>query len=180
MAMVKATDLSSLRKILRRRGAVAEAQFLAELPLELGTYYRQTPEFSFVPVEDHDRFFAAAARVLFPRDRHRDELLGRAMAEVTYSGVYRLFLSIPTVDYVIERAAAVWGTYYDTGQATVENRQDRRAELVVRDFPDMPAALRHGTTGHVAVLIERTGAERVKVRHKERDPTAWRWIARWG
>ncbi len=179
MAMVKGTDFGSLRKLLRRRGSGAESAFVAALPGEQADMYRRVRDFDFIPVKDHARFIVAAAEILFPGQQNNQELLGRALAEVTFSGVYRIFLRIPSVSYIIGRAAAVWGTYYDTGEAAVENIKPAAADLVVRGFPELPAPLRRTTTGHVEVLLERTGAKDARIRREDKDPNAWRWITTW-
>jgi hypothetical protein len=179
MAQVKATDFDSLRKLLKKMGSARETEFVQSLSPEHAELYSKAIIFDWLSVEEHARFLSAAAESLYPDSPRQLEQLGRDLADRTFSGVYRVFLRIPTVVYLIKRAAAVWETYYDTGEATVENIQNGSADLVVSGFPDLPEALRRTTTGHVQVLLEMTGARDVRVEHHDNDPQAWRWVASW-
>jgi hypothetical protein len=179
MAQVKATDFDALRKLLKKLGKAKETAFVQSLSPEHAELYSKAIIFDRLPVEEHARFLTATAAFLYPGHPRQLEQLGRDLAERTYTGVYRVFLRIPTVVYLIKRAAAVWETYYDTGEATVESIQSGSADLVVSGFPDLPEALRRSTTGHVQVLLEMTGARDVRVEHDDNDPQAWRWAASW-
>ena len=72
------------------------------------------------------------------------------------------------------------GTYYDTGQATVENATEDRLEVVVRGFPDLPPPMREMAGGHMLVLLELTAGKRGRLVRDESDPAAWRWKLSWG
>jgi hypothetical protein len=179
MALVKATDFDALRKLLKQRGKDAEANFVQALSGEHAQMYKRVMAFDWNPIEEHAAFLTAAAEVLYPKHPQPVEQLGHDLAECIYSGIYRIFLRIPTVVYLISRAAAVWRTYYDTGEAKVENVADKSADLVIRGFPELPVAMRQATTGHVQVLLQRTGAKEVSVSHQDSDPDAWRWTTHW-
>ena len=59
--------------------------------------------------------------------------LGRYGAEANLKTIYRLFYKLGSVKWIIERAAAVWRTYYDSGYLAVRNSQGV-VELMITDF----------------------------------------------
>ncbi len=179
MALVKATDYGAVRKLAVKRGKDFEESFVAALSPEHAKAYRQVMVFDWLAVEEHARFLTEAASLLYPNHPLQLLQLGRDMAELTFSGVYRVFLRIPTIPFLISRAATMYKTFYDTGEATAECLQPGRADLEVRGFPEKPQALRITTTGHVQVLLERTGTKGVRVTHRDGDPQCWRWSAHW-
>lgn len=101
------------------------------------------------------------------------------MALLSYGGVYRVFLSIPTTTYVIKKAASVWASYHSTGTATMEDVGAGRATLVVRGAAPISRCMVDVIAGHVLALAELTGAKTPLVVPDARDPAELRWATRW-
>jgi hypothetical protein len=179
MAMTKGTDVMALRPIIRERGPDFERQYIDSLTPEARTLFAEVMAFSWSPVEVQMEVYTKAARLLFPGVAEPMFELGRMLARKTYSGIYKVFLRVPTTAYVLGRASSMWKTFFDAGEASVERVESKTAEFVVRGFPDYPHEMREMARGHMTVLLEMTRARNPQVRHIGNDPQAWRWRASW-
>jgi len=179
MANCKGTDIVALRKLLTERGGEAEQAFVSQLDPELVKVFRTIVSTSWAPVEQHARIYQAAAKVLYPGEREPVVRVGEALARKSYSGVYKIFLRIPTVKFVMSRAASIWSAYYDAGRASISSSAPRKIVLLVEDFPDLPQPLRETAQGHMRVLMEMTGCRNPQVRCDTADPRAWKWVLTW-
>jgi hypothetical protein len=175
MPKTKGTDVMALRKLLQERGPEFEQAFVAALTPELAELYRTILHFTWTPVEKQTELYAAAAAALYPGHPEPMRELGRAMALQTFSGIYKIFLRLPTMSFIMSRTAQMWQTYYDAGEASVENFTGKTGTLLVRKFPELPRKMREVVCGHLQVLIEATGAKHVRVQLLDSDPNAWRW-----
>ena len=179
MANAKATDIVGLRKVFAEREAGTEEAFTDLLDPELLRLYRTVVSTSWVPVQQHAKIYRAAARVLVPGEREPLVRIGEILARKSYTGVYKIFLRIPTVKFVMGRAAGIWTTYYDTGRASISSPAAKRIVFVVEDFPDLPPELRDTASGHMHVLLEMTGCKNAQVRCDASDPRALKWTLIW-
>ena len=71
------------------------------------------------------------------------------------------------------------GVSTDTGEASIEHFTGHSGEMVVRGFPELPGGMRKVISGHVARILELTGAKEVQIVLVEDDPDAWRWKISW-
>jgi hypothetical protein len=179
MPNTKGTDVVSLRKIFQGRGQTAEGEFLAQLSPELKKYYQTVMHATWSSVEQQTELYEIAARVLFPNTQDALVQLGRAVAGITFNSVYRFFLKIPTVGFVVSHAPSIWHKYYDTGEAVIENLTKTSCDLIVKDFPSLPRSMRELTCGHLAVILEIIGVEDIQITLHDENPQAWRWHTRW-
>lgn len=176
---IKGTDIVALRKIFTDQGAAAEKAFLDSLAPELRDLYQATLHSTWSPVDLQTRLYEQAALTLYREADDRMYRLGRAMADRSYSGVYKFFLKIPSVEMVIGTAAKVWGTYFDTGQASVEKSADKEIFFVVKHYPELPAPMREVIGGNISSIMEYAGAKNVRVEHLHDHPLDWRWRVKW-
>ena len=105
---------------------------------------------------------------------------GEINAEHDLKGVYKLFLRVSSVPFVIKQTARMWNTYHDTGEAFVlKGENAKEASLVIKNYPDLPKPIRESSAGYIVGALRLTGAKNVQVVHDESDPMAWTWTARW-
>ncbi|MEW6516117.1 MAG: DUF2378 family protein [candidate division FCPU426 bacterium] len=179
MGSIKGTDIVALRKLFAEQGQAVEGAFLDGLPPELRSMYQATLYSTWSPVDQQTRLYEKAAESLFPGAPDRMQRLGRAMADKSYSGVYKFFLRIPSIPIVVSLAAKVWGTYFDTGQATAEKTGNQEILFAVKRFPDLPPAMREVISGNICSIMEYAGAKNVRVQHVPDNPQEWRWRIKW-
>lgn len=182
MAKYKGTRYETIRKVIRRHGREVEEAFLAKLtPSEHQKYLYGLPV-SWYPVEEIPEkgdVFQAAAEVLFPGDPEGMRKVGRLNAVESLTGIYKLFLRIPSIEFVIGRAAKLWRSYQDTGIATAEDFAANSGAFVVRGYPDLREDFREYLAGYVAGVLEVTGAKNIRVRIDDGKPDVIRWVAAW-
>ncbi len=179
MSRIKGSDVASFRSLLRQKPPGTEARFLDSLPPALRQLYLETSPVTWNPVEAQAQLYELGAAFLFSGTPEPVVELLRVLARTSYSSLYKVFLRIPTVKFVAERAARVWGNYYDTGSASVENATKTSFDFVVKEFPDLPRALREATTGHILAILDLTGTREAKVTSPSSTPDAWVWHATW-
>ncbi|HVO20665.1 MAG TPA: hypothetical protein VMU15_15505 [Anaeromyxobacter sp.] len=167
-----------MRTLIRQQGLQAEQDFLNRLPVALRGIFLETSPMTWNPVELQAELYEVAASFLYPESGSVAEM-HKVLARMSYSSVYRVFVRIPTVDFIAKRAASVWRSYYDTGEAATENATGTSLDFVVRHFPGLPRALREATTGHLAALLELTRAKAPVIRPPPHNPEAWVWHVTW-
>jgi len=179
MANVKGTNLCQLRKLLQEKGAQIEQQVLARLSPENQELYHSVLATSMSPADKQVQIYEAAANVLFSDDPMPLRRLGKELSSRSYQGVYKLFLRIPTTTFIISKAAQIWNTFFDVGTMSIENVGKNQADLVLRDFPDVPKGLLEYTCGHTECLLTSAGAKKIRITLIDKDPNAWRWEIFW-
>ena len=130
-------------------------------------------------MEDNAVIFEKAARCLFGDGPNPEREMGKAVARITYRGIFQVFLRVPTREYVINWALHLWKAYFDHGDAGIENYREPNACFVVRNFPELPLSLREVIAGHLEVILEETGARDIQVVVPTDHPQAWVWRMSW-
>jgi uncharacterized protein (TIGR02265 family) len=179
MPKTKASDIVVIRKMLAERGAEAEKSFLDQLTPEVQVCYQQALPSQWIDNAVQAPVFAAAARVLYPLDATGLRTLAATVAKFNFSGVYRIFLQIPTVGFIVKNVARTWRAFYEKGNSRVEDLTATSAVLVVEGFPELTATEREYLCGYYAGILELTGATNIRVRKIEQDPQAWKWSIQW-
>jgi hypothetical protein len=179
MSRIKGTDVVNLTHFVRGKGPQVESDFLAGLTEPLRRVYVETRAITWTPVETQAALYEAAASYFFPNRPDAIVQLHRALAKIAYSGIYQIFIRIPKLSHIAERAASVWRRYYDTGEAGIENLTATSLDFVVSQCPDLPRALRQATTGHLYTLMEMTGAKDLVVSQPADTPAKWVWHIEW-
>jgi hypothetical protein len=179
MHRVKASDLVSLRRSLADKQPEVLADVRSRMPEELRQVLDATAASAWLPDPQICAIYEHFGRALFPGVVSPHVQLGRHMALMSYRGVYRVFLKIPSTSFVISRAAAVWASYHSTGKASVEDVQGKAAVLVVHGADPICKVMIDIITGHILALAELTGALTPIVHPNSEDPAALRWTIRW-
>jgi hypothetical protein len=179
MAKVKGSGITNLRIIFKEREEFLEQKFLIRLPDKLALQYRGTLPSNWINVETSALIYHVAAPILFPNDPYPIRKLGQAIAKKVYSGVYKLFVRIPSRAFIVKRAAQIWTTHFDTGKGTMLDIKSNSMDFVISDFPEMPVELRELSCGHLAILLNYTGAKNIQVDLNEEDPNAWLFKLTW-
>lgn len=176
---IKGTDIVTLRKLFADRPPSDLARFLQSLAPEDREGYEGALHFHWLPADRVTRIFVAAAPLFFPSSPRALQQLGQLLATRSFSSVYKLILSVPSLPFVVRRASMVWSWYHDLGEASIEDTSDRALTLVVRGTPRLPEAMRELIAGHLLALAEATHTPNAKVTLFSDDPNAWRWRIRW-
>lgn len=96
-------------------------------------------------------------------DLYRD--MGRASADYALTTIYKIFFKVGSPQFIITRAASVYGNYYSAGSATVIDSGRGYATLALRDFPEPSEEYCHRVWGWVLRMLELSGASQVVCKH---------------
>ena len=176
---VKASDLVGLRKhVAAKRGTTLD-RVRETLTPELRDILDMSLASSWVPDAELCAIYDGFCQVLLPGVAAPRVQLGRQMALMSYTGIYRVFLAVPSAAFVIRKAANVWASYHSTGTASMEDVGDERATLVVRGAACISPCMIDIIAGHILALAELTRAKDPVVVSDASDPSALRWSVRW-
>lgn len=109
---------------LRSRAGDELAELL-ESEIELATWY---------PLERFIELNVAIDEQYGTGDLAMVKELGRYAAEANLTTVFRMFFKVGTVQWILARAARIWGMHYDSGQLLVREFPDEEVELEIVDF----------------------------------------------
>lgn len=176
----KAAGIISMKKALEAGNKEAEIKFLSSLTSEESNIYKTALPVSWVPIEIAAQLFKKGATMLYPHDPKGLEKLGRAEALDELTGIYKIFLKMTTVPYLMNQAAKLWRNYHKKGQARVEgNPEEKTGYFIVEDFPELPEIIQIVTSGYLIGSLELTGAKNVQVTREASDSQLWRWKIKW-
>lgn len=86
-------------------------------------------------------------------------------ADKEFKGIYKLFISLASSKFVIERAPLLWGMYMDKGKCSTKLLGDKKFDVIVEEYPDPP--LHHDIIFATYVLkgIEISGGKNPRQKH---------------
>jgi uncharacterized protein DUF2378 len=166
MAQVKGTAVgASVRFVSERFGASSLAGVLRALPdedrrlLEGGVLAS-----SWYPMPVFLRFMEEAEKQLGAQEPDLVRQMGRASADYGVKTVYKIFFKIGSPEFIIGRAARVFGSYYDTGTMTVVETAPGRAVLDLAGFAGAPQFCER-IRGWMERTVELAGATGLRSEH---------------
>lgn len=180
MGETKGISLVSVRKEITNQGQDTLHRFIEALPEDLKTVFTGTFANEWIPLEKLSRTVDMAAKTLYPGDGQGLQRVGRIIALDHLRGVYKIFLRVVSVSFLMEQSAKLWRTYHSSGNARADNTNPgKQLQFIVSDYPDMPAAFRKSMCGYIAASVELTNAKNILVRHDDSSPLVWRWHVTW-
>lgn len=166
MAQVKGTAVvASLRYVGERFGKDALQRVLDALsPDERQLLAGGVLASSWYPMPLFLRFMQEAERQLAAQESAVIRRMGRASADYGIKGVYRIFFKLGSPEFIIGRAARVFGSYYDTGQIAVVESRAGRAVLDLTGFSGAPQFCER-ILGWMEQTVELAGARDLRSDH---------------
>jgi hypothetical protein len=176
----KATGVDWVRSLVEQHGPAAQEQISRSLSSTDYEVFRSALPMSWIPLEMALRIYEAAGQILFAREPDALFEIGRGMAKANITTIYKAFIRIATIPYVMSQVARLWRTYHDTGEASAERGSvAKEVFFVVRDYPGLSAQMRKLLRGYVTGVTELVGLRNVAVELDESDPSAWKWRITW-
>ena len=183
MARVKGTAVdASMRYVRERFGEAALAGVMGALPPADGSALGQgVLASSWYPMDAFLRFMQEAERQLGSRERDLTRRMGRTSSEYSIKGVYKAFFKFGSPEFIISRAAAVFGSYYDTGEMKVVESEGKHAVIELAAFAGAPQFCER-VYGWMERTLELAGAKSVRLVHAacvHRGDALCRYEATW-
>jgi hypothetical protein len=176
MGRAKASDVLIVKQFICQKSPDAEKVFLEQLSAEADTIYKTVAATSWMPIEAGFEIYAKAAAFLYPQDPKPARRLGYEVNRIQLKGIYKVFIRFASIEYIIKRVSQMWNTYYDAGEACLENFGETGGNLVVKKFPELAATQREYVAGFIQGILEMSGVANVQVQLQNQDPMAWRWF----
>lgn len=186
MPKTKGATLVLIRKLLQERGPDVEKQVLAQITETERNYYFKANVHNWYAVDsdipEEKSLAIIATKALFPDDPEPLRSFGKLAANYAINDLYKLLFRIPSVYFLIKRAAIMWRTYNDTGALFVEEflKEGNHIsfQFVLKHYPTLPEAAREILAGYYSAVLEWTGAKSVEVSLNQiySEAVGWRWI----
>lgn len=108
--------------------------------------------------------------------------IGRASADYSLKGIYRVFFKLGSPEFVIAKASTVMKTYYSTGDMQVVVSEKGHAVVQMEAFADPAVELCQRLEGWMQRTLELSGGKDVRLTHDRcvnRGDPFCRFDARW-
>jgi uncharacterized protein (TIGR02265 family) len=179
MSNVKAIDLLIIKKMLMTRDSDYEKKLSMVVQPETLKQFQNVLAFQWFPIEREAEIISAAAQILFPNDERAVFRLGFEVAKAQFTGIYKIFIKIPSIEFVVKNVSKTWNTMNDQGEARVENLTDHSGTLVVSGISEMSGCQREYICGLLTCVLELTGVKNIHIIKIETDSQQWKWKLSW-
>jgi hypothetical protein len=106
--------------------------------------------------------------------------IARAQVQGDLRGIYRLFVRMASPDFVAQRAASLYGSYWrDHGTVRAERSGPRSMDIVFEGLPRVRLAFVSAQLGGIQAALEATGLAGVRVAVVQTSETGVRARASW-
>jgi len=179
MANVKASDIVIIRDILKEKGEQYLHTMNASISPDVSKTFQSALSLTWIPLEVEAEIIQAASRLLFPSDPRPIYKLGHTVAGKQFTGIYKFFLRIPSIGFIIRNASATFNTMNDKGTVRVDELTPNSRMFVISDLPELTAIQREYICGVVSCVLELAGAKNIKITKIENNPHEWQWKISW-
>jgi len=168
MARVKGTAVvASIRYVQETFGSAVVDSIVSALPDEDRKAVGGSVLVSmWYPMGAFLHLMQEAERQLRERDPEVVRKLGRASADYSLTTVYKIFFKVGSPEFIISKAARVFGSFYDTGKVVPVESVPGRAVFDLVDFEGAPQFCSR-IWGWMERTLELAGAKNVRVVHPE-------------
>jgi len=121
--------------------------------------------YSWIDYNVYMRFMMTADRILGNGDLSliREATMYNARKDLT--GIYKIFISFATPQVIVRNAPKVWRQYFDTGDMTVHWLGEKKVQLKLVDFSDIPLYHEIAQTDFIKEALRISGAKNVTGTH---------------
>lgn len=179
MANVKATDIVIIREMLKEKGDECMNAMASALQPETFKVLKTVLSINWIPIKVEAEILQAASKLFFPDDSRPLFRLGHKVSGKQFTGIYKFFLRIPSISFVIKNISSTWNTMNDTGAVRVNGLTSNSGMFVVSGLPELTPVQREYICGVISCILELTGVKNVNVEKVEDDRYEWKWKIRW-
>jgi hypothetical protein len=169
-----------IRKVVQDRGFSFEKDYLPRLtPQCRADFDHLAVSWLDLPMVKEGSHLYEAADLLFKGsvDNKLHEIGLATAKEVPM--FYKIFLAIPTKEFVLKKFEKMWRSYYDCGTMVLEKLEDKTCTFALHDFPDYPVWLRQFMKGWLTGFFSLIKLKVTKVDLDDKDPQAIKWHVTW-
>jgi hypothetical protein len=179
MTNVKATNTCTLKKIVHAQGTDFETAFLHELNEKARITYDCAITSAWITDEREKEIMDVAVAFFFRNHPDPYYELGCLLAQHTLTGIYKVFLRIPTIPYVIRRGSLLWSSFMKKGRVDFKHVKKHSACVVISDIPEFRLYQHELLRGYMHVILEIMGKTDIQIQLDDSNPAAWTWSLQW-
>ncbi len=169
----------AIKKIIQEKSNLDWQAFMQARSPQVREMFDDGSMNSWIEFAVETEVFEAAARLLYPEDKQALRRLGAEVAQRHFTGIYKIFLRIPSVGFVVKRASQIYKTLYDAGDAGVEDLKETSCILTATGLESLSHVQHEYICGFLTRVVELTGVKNVQVTHDASNPHVWRWMITW-
>jgi hypothetical protein len=102
-------------------------------------------------------------RLFYDSDPKGAWALGRFSAEYALRGLFKIFVRIGSPQFIIQKAGAIFHSYYDPCAVQVVDMLARSAFVRITIFPEIDAMIEYRIAGWMEAGLEICGCEQIKI-----------------
>lgn len=179
MANVKATDIVIIREMFKDRGDKEINALAPVLKPETLKILRSALAINWVPIEVEAEILQETSKLFYPNDPRPLFQLGYKVTGKNFTGIYKFFLRIPSIAFIIKNISSTYNTLLDTGVARINDWTSNGATFVISGLPELPVVHREYICGMILGVLELTGIKNIKVEKAHNNPNEWKWKISW-
>jgi hypothetical protein len=158
----KATGVVSLKKYLLKQDEKNEAILLRRLSEKAKLEYMTLMASKWIGLEIETEIVEQIGCILNPESEHKLFEMGRLAAQISFTGIYKMFMRIKLPVSILKRAQSIWNIYYDQGTAEVDVKEGH-AILRVTEARELTSEQCEEICGFIQGGMELTEAKHIRV-----------------
>jgi len=178
MANVKATDIVIIRDMLKDRENDLRT-LTSQLTPDALKVFQTTLSLNWIPLAIEAEILQAAAGLFFPSDARPLFKLGHMVAGKQFTGIYKLFLRIPSVSFIVKNVSSTYNTLMDSGKARIDDLTSNGATFAISGLSELTSIQREYISGVITCILELAGAKNLNVVKVENNPQEWKCKISW-
>lgn len=162
----KGTAVIATREFVKTRfGTAGFKQWVESMPEKSAEIYRgaimlnnwyDLKDALVVPTEKIGEIF-------FARDKKSAWDVGRFSADYGLRGIYKIFVSMASPQFIISKAAGILPTYYSPSKIETEKTGTKSVLVKITEFPEINEVLESRIGGWIERALEICGCEGLKI-----------------
>ncbi|MBN1596360.1 hypothetical protein JW933_10580 [candidate division FCPU426 bacterium] len=171
----KGSTIVVLKKLIQKTKPDQEQALVQSLSPPARIIYESAMASGWVPMEKESEIILAGARLFFPQNPEKLYDMSKLIAKHSFQGLYKAFLRIPSLPFVLKALAVLWRTFYKKGDASHQSLGPGQGVIRVRNFPELTPEQREEVRGFIAGILELLQVKNPRVEVDVSVPDAWGW-----
>lgn len=88
---------------------------------------------------------------------------GRFSADYALKGIYKIFVKVTSVHFLIKKGSSIFSTFFDTATIEIVEEQDKKMVSHIKNFPDINEIIEFRIMGWMEVGMKLGGCKTVDV-----------------
>lgn len=179
MPMLKGSAITAVVGIAKKKGDDFYQTWLSKLQDEEREMYTKLLALKWYPVPMADNCgICELAKMLFPDDPLALRKMGSMQFQESINSVYKFFLRVPSMDFVLKKSLQVWKTFHDTGEFNHEPVNAHTSIITIEKYDIMPAYMRQVIWGSLEGMCQMVG-KKAQVDFDESNPSCWKYTVKY-